>query len=142
MTTFTPWSALLGGALIGLAAVLLLRLNGRVAGVSGIANGVWSGASGDRAWRVLFIVGLIVGGLAYQLLTGNALLTRTDFPLGWLALAGALVGFGTRLGSGCTSGHGVCGIARLSVRSIVATVTFIATGVVTATLFTRVVIYS
>lgn len=134
MTEFTPISALLGGALIGLAAVMLLKFNGRIAGISGIANGVLSLQAGDRLWRALFLIGLVIGGLLYQLGSGTALVTREGFPLAQLALAGALVGFGTRLGSGCTSGHGVIGIARLSPRSLAATVTFLLTGIATATL--------
>lgn len=135
---FTPLSALVGGALIGLAAVLLLKLNGRIAGISGIANGVLSLQPGDRLWRLLFLVGLILGGVLYQLATGNVLVAREGFSLTHLAIAGLLVGFGTRLGSGCTSGHGVIGIARLSPRSIVATVTFLSIGIATATLLSAV----
>ncbi len=133
MTEFTPVAATLGGALIGLSAVLLLWLNGRIAGVSGILYGVFSRQSGERHWRLMFVAGLIFGGFAYQLITQMPLATRTDFPVALLALAGLLVGIGTRLGSGCTSGHAVCGISRLSVRSIMATVTFIATGMITTT---------
>ena len=132
MVDFTPISALIGGALIGLAAVLLLRLNGRIAGISGIANGVLSPKAGDRSWRALFLVGLITGGLLYQTVAGTTLITREGFSVAQLAVAGVLVGFGTRLGSGCTSGHGVIGIARLSPRSLVATITFLLTGMGTA----------
>jgi uncharacterized membrane protein YedE/YeeE len=134
MTAFTPLSALFGGALIGLSAVLLLWLNGRVAGISGILYGVFSRDGSERNWRLTFVAGLILGGFLYQLVTRMPLATRTDFPLGLLALAGLLVGIGTRLGSGCTSGHAVCGISRLSLRSVLATVTFIATGILTTTL--------
>jgi len=134
MIDFTPVSAILGGAIIGLAAVLLLKFNGRIAGISGIVNGALSMQPGDRLWRLLFIVGLIVGGYCYQQFTGEALVTREGFPLLQLIGAGLLVGFGTRLGSGCTSGHGVCGIARLSPRSLLATVAFLGTGMLTASL--------
>lgn len=134
MTSFTPYSALAGGALIGLAAVLLLYLNGRIAGISGILNGALTSAGSERAWRILFLVGLVLGGLLYQLSGDRTLLTREGFPLWQLITAGLLVGFGTRLGSGCTSGHGVCGIARLSPRSLVATAVFMGTGFITATL--------
>ena len=133
MTTFTPLSALIGGALIGAAAVLLMKFNGRIAGISGILNGALSTVPGDRLWRWLFVGGLILGGLSWQLITQSPLITRDAFPVGQLILAGLLVGFGTRLGSGCTSGHGVCGIARLSPRSLVATIVFLSTGAAVAT---------
>jgi len=132
MIEFTPYSALAGGALIGLAATLLLKLNGRIAGVSGILTGALSVKPGDRLWRALFVAGLVVGGVAYQAVSAEPLITREGFPVARLAVAGLLVGFGTRLGSGCTSGHGVCGIARLSPRSIVATMAFVAVGMLTA----------
>jgi uncharacterized membrane protein YedE/YeeE len=120
MEHFTPFSALAGGALIGLAAVVLMLFQGRIAGISGIIGGVLSPKSGDVAWRVVFLLGL-VGGAG---LTGALFGLVPAAPVRSLALvaaAGALVGFGTRLGSGCTSGHGVCGIARLSTRSLLAT---------------------
>lgn len=135
MIEFTPVSALVGGGLIGLAAVLLLRFNGRIAGISGIVNGALTMQSGDRLWRLLFILGLVIGGYLYQVATVRPLVTREGFPMGLLIVAGLLVGFGTRLGSGCTSGHGVCGIARLSSRSIVATLAFLGTGMLTASVF-------
>lgn len=131
MASFDPTSAFAGGALIGLSAVLLLWLNGRIAGVSGILYGVFTRQTSERNWRLLFVVGLILGGYLYQLATGHPLATRTDFPLSLLILAGLLVGVGTRLGSGCTSGHGVCGISRLSARSTIATLTFVLAGVIT-----------
>ncbi len=133
MTEFTPVPALVGGALIGTASVLLLWLNGRIAGISGILFGVMSRESSDRNWRLLFVAGLALGGLAWPLVSGDSSGTREGFALHWLIAGGLLVGFGTRLGSGCTSGHGVCGISRLSVRSIVATLTFMAVGILTAT---------
>ena len=128
MHNFTPWPALAGGALIGLAAALLLWLNGRIAGISGIVNGAMNGPRGDTAWRVLFILGLIVGAGTWLWLAPPAFIARSNYPLGLIIAAGLLVGFGTRLGSGCTSGHGVCGIARLSPRSIAATLVFMAFG--------------
>ncbi len=133
MQNFTPWSSLAGGALIGLAATLLLWLNGRIAGVSGITNGAMRAARGDTAWRALFITGLVAGAGAWLWLAPPAwtFAPRTGYPIVLVALAGLAVGFGTRLGSGCTSGHGVCGIARLSARSIAATLVFMATGMVT-----------
>jgi hypothetical protein len=130
MTTFTPASALAGGALIGLSAVLLLALNGRIAGVSGVAGGLAFSAAGDRAWRVLFLVGLGIGAALVALL-GVHPAPRAGFPATALVAAGLLVGYGTSLAGGCTSGHGVCGLARLSVRSLVAVGVFLGTALVT-----------
>ena len=132
MTEFTPLTALIGGMLIGIAAVLLRRFLGRIAGISGIFNSVLSLRADDRLWRFTFLLGLIFAGAAYQQASGQQLITRSDFSLPLLVSAGVLVGFGTRLGSGCTSGHGVCGIARFSWRSLVATVVFLAVGMLTA----------
>ncbi len=131
---FTPISATIGGVLLGTAAVLLLKFNGRIAGISGILNAANSTDQDDRLWRVLFIGGLVIGGFLHQKISSVSLLTRENFSVVQLVAAGLLVGFGTRLGSGCTSGHGVCGIARLSPRSIVATLIFLGCGMVTATL--------
>ncbi len=127
MHDFTPVPALIGGALIGLASVWLLAANGRIAGVSNILHGLFE--QPVPAWRAWFIGGLLVAGVAWQFATGPVPL-REGFPLGWAAAAGLLVGFGTRLGSGCTSGHGVCGLGRLSARSLVAVATFMATGAI------------
>jgi len=124
-------NALSGGALIGVASILLLALAGRIAGISGILGGLVTGSiAGDRLWRLAFLVGLVIGAVICSLVVGPL---RVQLQAeGWqLLLAGLLVGFGTRLGSGCTSGHGVCGIARLSPRSITATLIFISTGMVT-----------
>jgi uncharacterized membrane protein YedE/YeeE len=120
-----------GGILIGLAAVLLLAVNGRVAGVSGILGGLITSRSGaERSWRLLFVTGLIAGAALYRLFYGPLpIQIQSTAPV--LLAAGALVGWGTRLGAGCTSGHGVCGLARLSPRSLLATVTFMAFGVLT-----------
>jgi uncharacterized protein len=132
MNNFTPIAALIGGLLIGISASLLLWLNGKIAGISGIANGVlWAKPLDERAWRILFIVGLIVGGLVYIALFPNTIHSRTGFPLWLVGIGGLLVGFGTALGSGCTSGHGVCGLSRLSIRSLAATLTFLVAGIVT-----------
>jgi uncharacterized membrane protein YedE/YeeE len=123
-----------GGALIGAAATLLFWLNGRIAGISGILAGtlaVPATAGGERLWRMLFIAGLIAGGAAYMLLASAPLAAANDTPSVTMTMAGLLVGLGTRIGNGCTSGHGVCGIARGSLRSLAATVTFIATGMLT-----------
>jgi uncharacterized membrane protein YedE/YeeE len=131
MTLFTPWSALAGGALIGLAAVLLLWLNGRIAGVSGIAGGLWLSVRDDRTWRLLFVIGLMLGAGGWVAFTGGAPVPRPNFPAWLLIPAGLLVGYGTSLSGGCTSGHGVCGLARFSVRSLVATVVFLVVAIIT-----------
>ena len=131
MSQFTPYTALGGGLLIGLSAVLLLYLNGRIAGISGIVNGVLLRQTGDTAWRVAFIAGMLAGGGAFWWLTPHAFVPRQGFPVGLLLVAGFLVGFGTRLGSGYTSGHGVCGLGRRSLRSLVATATFVGCGMLT-----------
>lgn len=132
MENFTPWSALAGGLLIGAAAALLLWLNGRIAGISNIASGLLSWRKDDAAWRLVFLAGLVAGAALYYPFQGPAPLPRAGFP-GWLlAVAGLLVGFGTSFGSGCTSGHGICGLARLSERSLLATGIFLATGIVAA----------
>lgn len=128
----SAWTlALAGGVLIGLSATALLWLNGRVAGVSGIAGGVLFGKGGDRAWRVAFLIGLVAAGGLYIAFVPGAPVPRTDFPRVGLIVAGLLVGFGTRMGNGCTSGHGVCGIGRLSVRSLAAVATFMLTAMAT-----------
>ncbi|MCM8595361.1 YeeE/YedE family protein [Accumulibacter sp.] len=128
---FTPASALAGGALIGLAAALLILLEGRIAGISGIIGGLLHSPSrGDSAWRLAFALGLVAAPLLYRVL---AALPESRIDAGWgtLVVAGALVGFGSRLGSGCTSGHGVCGLSRLSPRSLVATLVFMSAGFAT-----------
>lgn len=128
--SFTAASAAAGGALIGLAVALLLLVNGRVAGVSGIVGGVLRPRRGDVGWRLAFVAGLVAAPIAYTLL-------RTMPPIGFdvsmpsIGLAGLLVGIGTRYGAGCTSGHGICGISRLSPRSIAATLCFMAAGIAT-----------
>lgn len=129
--TSTWLIALAGGVLIGLSATLLLWLNGRVAGVSGILGGVLFPRPGDVSWRVAFLVGLIAAGGLYMALVPGAPLPRTDFSRTGLIIAGLLVGFGTRMGNGCTSGHGVCGLGRLSMRSLAAVMTFMATAIAT-----------
>jgi uncharacterized membrane protein YedE/YeeE len=123
--------ALAGGALIGLAAAMLYLLVGRIAGVSGIVGGLLPPASGDTRWRVAFVLGLLAGPLLAVLLTGRSGVGAPAAPLPVLIVAGLLVGVGTALGGGCTSGHGVCGIARLSPRSLAATGIFIAVAVAT-----------
>lgn len=120
--------ALAGGALIGLSASLLLVLNGRVAGISGIVGGLLAPVRGDVLWRALFVAGLLAGGVAAYAIWPERFDASGAPALPFVAVAGALVGVGTRLGNGCTSGHGVCGISRLSPRSIAATLAFMATG--------------
>jgi uncharacterized protein len=134
MANFTPISAAIGGALIGLAAVLLMLFTGRIAGVSGIAGGLLNPRSDDRAWRLAFVAGLIAAPLSAAL-AGFAL-PMPQLPGSYvtIAVAGLLVGFGTRLGSGCTSGHGICGIARLSPRSIIATSVFMLAAIIVVAL--------
>jgi uncharacterized protein len=123
MTSFNPTSALLGGALIGLASAMLMMLIGRIAGISGIVGGCLSLAAGGKAWRFAFIAGLILAPLAGGLLGYSAPMPQMPASLA-IVSGGVLIGFGTRLGGGCTSGHGVCGMARLSKRSILATALF------------------
>lgn len=130
MENFTPYSALIGGALIGLAAALLWVANGRIAGISGILGGLGSASADDVGWRVAFLLGLVAAPVLYLLIAGSPAISIKASPVVLIA-AGLLVGFGTRLGGGCTSGHGVCGIARLSWRSITATGVFMAAAAVT-----------
>lgn len=139
MHNFTPVSALVGGALIGLGAAMLLLLNGRIAGVSGIVGSLLKPARGEWPWRLAFVAGLVAGPLLVQLFSGARLAITIDADLPLLLAGGLLVGFGTSLGSGCTSGHGVCGIARLSPRSLMATAVFMVGGAVTVFLMRHVV---
>jgi uncharacterized membrane protein YedE/YeeE len=130
---FTPWTSLGGGVLIGLAAAMLLWLSGRVAGISGIVGGMLAAAgrnSGDIGWRVAFVAGLLVAPALWRLFSGSVE-ARIDAGFGAILVAGLLVGLGTSAGSGCTSGHGVCGLSRLSPRSLVATVAFMLAGFAT-----------
>ncbi|QQD19643.1 YeeE/YedE family protein [Spongiibacter nanhainus] len=130
-TAFTPISSLLGGALIGGSAVLLMFSIGRIAGISGIVAGAAMEKGWERNWRLLFVVGLFVGAALVALSTGALANSVPVASTTMMVIGGIVVGFGARLGSGCTSGHGVCGISRLSARSIVATGTFMASGMVT-----------
>jgi uncharacterized protein len=128
--TFTPWSALAGGAIIGLAVALFALFNGRVAGISGIIGGLLRPSLPDAVWRAAFVAGLVVAPIVYALFAGlPRLVIDAGYPT--LIVAGVLVGIGTRYGSGCTSGHGVCGLSRLSPRSLVATLAFMAAGFAT-----------
>jgi uncharacterized membrane protein YedE/YeeE len=134
MANFTPISAAIGGALIGLSAVLLMLLNGRIAGVTGVFAGLIDPTGTDRAWRATFIAGLIVAPLSAALVGFTLPMAQMPTSLIVVAAGGLLVGFGTRLSNGCTSGHGVCGIARLSPRSITATAIFMAAAIVVVAL--------
>lgn len=131
--TFTPVSALAGGALIGLAASGMLLFNGRIAGISGILGGALSLPSGDLGWRLAFLAGLIGTGVVLGFAWPVAFQNTLETPVPVVIAAGLLVGFGTRMGNGCTSGHGICGLTRLSVRSLVAVLSFMGTGFLTAT---------
>ena len=130
LNAFTPWAALAGGLLIGAAATMLLLLNGRIAGISGIVGGLFRPKAGDLIWRLAFVLGLLAAPLAYRIFA-TLPAPRIDASTGVLIAAGLLVGLGTRYGSGCTSGHGVCGLSRLSLRSLAATLSFMAAGVAT-----------
>ena len=140
VTEFTPFASSLGGALIGVAAVMLMALNGRIAGISGIVGRLLPPYAGaDPLGAACIVLGLIASPLLYQAATGAPVVQTVSDQGGLMAVAGLLVGFGTATGGGCTSGHGVCGIARLSPRSVVATVTFMATGFATVYLLRHVI---
>ncbi|MCF7477097.1 YeeE/YedE family protein [Vibrio sp. J2-4] len=124
MLNVISWESLFGGLLLGISATILLLVNGKIAGISGIMNGIMSPKKGDYSWRLLFAVGMIAGGLISVLMLGVAVPSTANLSLGMVIAAGLLVGIGTRLGNGCTSGHGICGMGRLSKRSVVATCVF------------------
>lgn len=128
--SFTPWTSLAGGLLIGLAAALLILFNGRIAGISGIVGGLLRIRPGEAGWRIAFVAGLLVAPIVYGAVVGLPEI-RVEAGVPTLIVAGLLVGFGTRYGSGCTSGHGVCGLSRLSPRSLAATLLFMGAGFVT-----------
>ncbi len=132
-TPFEPFAGLAGGLLIGLSVVLLLLTLGRIAGISGIAAGAMTQRGIERYWRLAFLIGVVLSAVFYMVFVGD-LQVQTQMSSAWLVVAGLLVGFGTRLGSGCTSGHGVAGLSRLSPRSIVATLTFMGAAVLTTTI--------
>ena len=131
MEDFTPISGFVGGLLIGLAVALMLLLNGRVAGISGIVGGLLTLRLRDNAWRIAFVAGLVLGALAYLSTAEGSAPVKVLASLPAVLVGGLLVGFGTRLGSGCTSGHGLCGMARLSRRSFAATATFFGVAMLT-----------
>jgi uncharacterized membrane protein YedE/YeeE len=138
MMHFTPVASLIGGMLIGLSGAALLLFHGKIAGISGIVGGILSPTKHDTPWRLLFVAGLLSGGFLFHWFSPQAFVITINRSPGALILAGLLVGFGTQLGNGCTSGHGVCGMSRLSPRSIIATITFIATGAMTVFLINHV----
>ncbi|MGE0331267.1 MAG: YeeE/YedE family protein [Ramlibacter sp.] len=129
-THFTPWASLAGGILLGLASALFILVNGRILGISGILGGLLRPVRGDTGWRLAFLAGMLAAPLLYFVVAGP---TAPRIDAGWatIVIAGLLVGVGTRYGSGCTSGHGVCGLSRLSPRSLVATLAFMGAGFVT-----------
>ena len=131
MENFTPISGLIGGLLIGLATVMMMLFNGKIAGISGIVGGLLARKGSEVAWRAVFVAGLLIGAFIYMLATGGPIPVNLQASLPVMVVAGLLVGFGTRLGSGCTSGHGVVGIARFSKRSVVATLVFFVVAIVT-----------
>ena len=139
MDSFTPISGFVGGLLIGGAASLFVLLNGRVAGISGILGGVFGAAGGDLGWRIAFVAGIVLGPLIVSALGLAVPTVILQVPMPVLIIAGLLVGFGTRLGNGCTSGHGVCGLARGSPRSLAATAVFFTCAVVTVFVLRHVV---
>jgi uncharacterized membrane protein YedE/YeeE len=139
MHNFTPIASLLGGVLIGVSASAMLLLEGRIAGISGIFAGILRPVRNDTAWKACFVAGLLAGGMLLRVFIPAAYDFGIIRSYGVLVLAGLLVGFGTRLGNGCTSGHGVCGISRLSPRSVVATATFIASGAAAVFVFNHLV---
>lgn len=126
-THFTPWASLAGGVLLGLASALFILLNGRVLGISGILGGLLRPRAGDAGWRITFVAGLLAAPVVWSLFAAPVI-PRIEAGPALLVIAGLLVGWGTRYGSGCTSGHGVCGLSRLSPRSLVATLAFMGTG--------------
>ena len=132
-THFTPWASLAGGVLLGVAAAIFILVNGRVLGISGIVGGLLRPRAGDAGWRIAFVLGMLAAPVTFTLIAPAGFLPapRIDAGYGTVIAAGLLVGLGTSYGSGCTSGHGVCGLARLSPRSLVATLAFMATGFLT-----------
>ncbi|PLZ05237.1 YeeE/YedE family protein [Fischerella thermalis WC114] len=130
MAEFNWFTALVGGILIGISATLLLAFNGRIAGISGIINGAIT-FNKDEIWRWMFILGMLLGGVLYEYELASQPTPKSTFAPVAMIIGGFLVGFGTRMGSGCTSGHGVCGLGRLSLRSLVAVLTFLTTAIIT-----------
>lgn len=139
MANFNFFTAFTGGIMIGVAVVLMFLVNGRITGISGIVGTMVKPEKGQFLWRLVFIISLVAGGALFPFVWGRPLQVEVDAPWFIYAIAGLLVGFGTRTGSGCTSGHGICGLARFSPRSMVATITFIVMAMITQTLFSAIV---
>lgn len=140
MENFTPVASTIGGVLIGLSASMMLLLHGRITGISGILGGLLERRAGDLLWRLLFILGLGAGGGGLAILAPDIVADELGRTPAFIVAAGLLVGFGTRLGSGCTSGHGICGLTRFSPRSLVAVLTFMTTGGITAYVVNHVIL--
>lgn len=142
LTEFTPWSALIGGGFIGLSAVLLMLFLGRIAGISGIVRGAltWNLAKDERLWRLAFLIGLVLAYPLFNFLFNQAPLLQLHLSHGWALFSGLLVGFGVSLANGCTSGHGVCGLARLSKRSLWAVISFMASAGLTVFLIRHIIV--
>ena len=134
MENFTPVESLVGGIVIGIAALVLLRFYGRIAGISGVFGGLFPFNPGETLWRLVFLAGLVTGGIILSFFHSDAVTFELAYSNPALILAGLLVGVGSRMGNGCTSGHGICGLGRLAPRSMVAVLTFMVTGIVTAVL--------
>ncbi len=132
MSSFTPVESLIGGVLLGVAGLMLLLFNGRIAGISGIFGGLLNFKKGETLWRATFVVGLLAGGLVLSLIYPQAIRFEITYSAPAIMLAGLLVGIGSRMGSGCTSGHGICGIGRVSRRSLVAVPVFMISGMIAA----------
>ncbi|WP_394126142.1 YeeE/YedE family protein [Vibrio hepatarius] len=139
MLEIVPWQSLFGGVLLGVSATFLMLFNGKIAGISGVINGLITPKEGEYSWRLLFFAGMIIGGFVSVVAFGVSSPITEGISLPILAVAGLLVGMGTRLANGCTSGHGICGIGRLSKRSLVATMVFMFTAAVTV--FVRLHVY-
>ena len=131
MENFTPLTASIGGGLIGLSAVILMAFNGRIAGISGVFSGAAFAERGEKLWRICFVLGLVIAPLAYNAVSDSPPVFELAASTPLVIIGGLLVGFGTRLGSGCTSGHGICGLSRLSPRSLVSVLIFMAAGMLT-----------
>lgn len=139
MENFTPYLSLAGGVLIGISVSILMYLNGRIAGISGIVAGVFTAPSfEEKAWRLAFVIGLVLGGAVYMHFFPITIVPREFMSTALLVLGGLVIGVGTAMGNGCTSGHGICGISRFSLRSLVATATFLLSGMITVYVFKQV----
>ena len=138
MENFAPLTGLIGGVLIGISISILLFFNGRITGINGIMSALLSPEDGEWLWRFIYLCSMIVGVIAYSQIATVTFAPNSSYPKSLLVIGGILVGFGTRLGNGCTSGHGICGVSRLSPRSIVATIVFMSTGAITVSVIRHV----